>query len=150
VYPDSRVARFVSENFVPIKLHVRDHAADYKRASERFNAPWTPTIIILDPDETERHRIEGFVETEDFLAQLMLGLARHGFERQKWAEAERRFREVVDSFPKSDAAPEALYWAGVSRYKGTNDPTALADTARAFSERYRDSSWAKKSSIWKG
>ena len=46
--------------------------------------------------------------------------------------------------------PEALYWAGVSRYKGTNDPTALKDTARAFTERYQESSWAKKSSVWKG
>ena len=49
---------------------------------------------------------------------------------------------------KSDAAPEALYWAGVSKYKASHDPVALKETAKAFSTRYKDSSWAKKASIW--
>lgn len=46
-------------------------------------------------------------------------------------------------------APEALYWAGVSRYKATNDAAALAGTADAFARRYQDSVWAKKASVWK-
>jgi TolA-binding protein len=57
---------------------------------------------------------------------------------------------VVERYPDSDAAPEALYWAGVSRYKATGDATALKDTAAAFGTQYRESSWAKKASIWKG
>jgi hypothetical protein len=42
-----------------------------------------------------------------------------------------------------------LYWAGVSRYKATGDASALRDTAREFGQRYTQSSWAKKSSVWK-
>jgi hypothetical protein len=150
VYPDTRVARFVKDNFIPVRLHVRDQAGDFKRAAERFQAPWTPTILVLDADGKERHRIEGFLEADEFLAQLMLGLARHAFEREQWAEAERRFKEVLRELPNTDAAAEAQYWAGVARYKGTNDAGALAATAKAFSERYRDSTWAKKASVWKG
>jgi TolA-binding protein len=55
---------------------------------------------------------------------------------------------VVERFPNSDAAPEALYWAGVARYKATNDPSALEQTAQASAQRYQDSAWAKKASVW--
>ena len=48
----------------------------------------------------------------------------------------------------SEIAPEALYWAGVSRYKATGDASALQETAKAFQLQYRDSSWAKKASVW--
>ncbi|MBA3258411.1 MAG: hypothetical protein H0T68_02960 [Gemmatimonadales bacterium] len=50
----------------------------------------------------------------------------------------------------SEAGAEALYWVGVSRYKASNDAAALADTARQFRERYQDTSWAKKASVWDG
>jgi hypothetical protein len=36
----------------------------------------------------------------------------------------------------------------VSRYKATHDATALKETAKAFTQRYKESSWAKKASIW--
>ena len=48
----------------------------------------------------------------------------------------------------TDAAPEALYWAGVARYKATGDAAALSDTAGQFRQRYQESSWAKKASVW--
>ena len=148
MYEDERVARFVSENFIPALIHVRDNREDYKRFGERYGAQWTPTLLELDPDGEERHRIEGFLPADDFLAQLELGLAHAAFKREAWDEAEQRFREVVERFPESEAAPEAQYWAGVARYKGTGDNAALADTARRFQTRYRDTSWAKKASVW--
>jgi TolA-binding protein len=55
----------------------------------------------------------------------------------------------VDAYPQTEAAAEAQYWAGVSRYKATGDGGALKETARAFDERYQDSPWAKKASVWK-
>ena len=41
-----------------------------------------------------------------------------------------------------------MYWAGVSRYKASNDGSALKATAQAFKQRYSDTTWAKKASIW--
>jgi len=55
----------------------------------------------------------------------------------------------VQQFPHTDAAPEALYWAGVARYKATGNAASLNDTARAFTQRYQDSTWAKKASVWR-
>lgn len=139
----------MTENFIPARIHVREQPEDWKRFGERFGVQWTPTILIVDATGAERHRIEGFLPVEDFLAQLMLGLAQSAFARQQYPEAERRYREVVERFPRTDAAPEALYWAGVARYKASNDPGALAQTGVAFTRQYQDSAWAKKASVWR-
>ena len=149
MYPDERVVQLVTSEFVPVRVHVRDPDGLYARMSERLNVHWTPTVLILDGDGVERHRIEGFVPLDDFLAQVKLGLARSALQRGALEDAERRFREVVAEHPQSDPAPEALYWAGVARYKGQNDPNALAETAQAFTTRYVDSVWAKKASVWR-
>jgi Tetratricopeptide repeat len=149
VYPNEGVVRLVTAEFLPIRVHVRDADRVYARLSERLNAHWTPTVVILDEDGVERHRIEGFLPVEDFLAHLKLGLAKSAFQRGAFEEAERRFREVVAEHPQSEPAPEALYWAGVSRYKGKGDANALTETARAFTSKYADSVWAKKASVWR-
>lgn len=149
MYTDPRVAAFITEHFIPVRIHVRAQADDFKRLGARFNAQWTPAILIVDPSGEERHRVEGFLPADDFLAQLTLGLAHSAFARGEFAEAERWYREVVERYPETEAAPEALYWAGVARYKATGDPAPLAETAAQFENRYRDSSWAKKASVWK-
>jgi TolA-binding protein len=82
------------------------------------------------------------------MAQLALGRAKAAFGTGDFKEAEQRFREVVRQFPDADVAAEALYWAGVAGYKSTNDPGALKETARQFHDRYTETSWAKKASVW--
>lgn len=148
MYPDPRVVEFIDQNFVPIRVHVREQRDEYKRLSAQYGAQWTPTILILDPEGAERHRVEGFLPVEDLLSQLELGLAHAAFAAGAFADAEARFAEVLDRYPQSEAAAEALYWKGVSRYKETGDASALAETARAFSTHYRETPWAKKASVW--
>ena len=149
MYPDPRVSEYVTRHFVPVRVHVKEQKDEYRRLSERFSAQWTPTTLIVDAGGNERHRIEGFLPVEDFLSQLALGRAKVAFAGKDYPMAERLYREVLDEFPSTDAAPEAQYWAGVSRYRATNDPAALSETARAFRERYQDTTWAKKASVWK-
>ena len=149
MWPDERIVRFVNANFLPARVHVKDDAAAFKRYGERYQAPWTPTILLLDPEGVEQHRIEGFLPADDLLAQLMLGRARMAFQQQQWAEAERGFREIVEQLPQTDAAAEALYWAGVAAYKATGDPKSLKATAQAFTTRFQTSTWAKKASVWR-
>lgn len=146
MYPDPKIATFITDNFVPARAHVKEQP----EAFERFGAQWTPTILILDSDGTERHRFEGYLPTSDFLAQLRLGLAQAARTRGDWAEAERLYRELADDPSAADVAPEALYWAGVANYKVSGDPGALAKTAQAFQTRFTESPWAKKASVWSG
>ena len=140
--------KFVTDNFIPARVHVKDDSALFQKFGEKYSAQWTPTILELDPRGVERYRIEGFLPNDEFLGQLMLGRAQIDFADQKWDEAERLFREIVDKFPDTDAAPEALYWAGVAPYKATQDNSSLKETAQAFKDRYQDTTWAKKASVW--
>ena len=149
MYPDPRVVDVIEKNFVPVRVHVKEQAEQFQELGTRFNAQWTPTTLIIDHSGNEKHRIEGFLPADDFLGQLRLGLAHSKFARGLFTEAGQQFAAVLENHPDTDAAPEALYWAGVSRYKAMNDPTALSKTAEEFLTRYSDTSWAKKSSVWK-
>jgi hypothetical protein len=149
VYPDPKVVELVKERFVPVRVHVRENRDEYERLAGRYGVQWTPTTLVIDGDGEERHRIEGFLPTDDFLSQLALGIARAAFRREEYAEAERLYREVAERYGQTEAAAEALYWAGVARYRASNDAGALVATSGALQQRYPESSWAKKASVWK-
>jgi hypothetical protein len=69
----------------------------------------------MDPEGKERWRLEGYLPKDEFRAFLEMGLARVGFMRKNFADAETRYSGVVQNHPDSKYAPEALYWQGVSR-----------------------------------
>jgi TolA-binding protein len=148
VYPDPEIVRLVTDRFVPVRTHVKENAGEYQRLGAMFDAQWTPTTLIVDGTPKERHRVEGFLPKNDFASQLELGLAKAAFGRSAFGEAEQAFEDVLRKYPDTDAAPEAQYWAGVSRYKASGDPQALKDITKRFKERYADSTWAKKASVW--
>lgn len=105
-------------------------------------------MLILDPNGKERFRIEGYLPREEFRAQLELALARVAFMSKNWADAEQRYAAVLDRYPNTHGAPEALYWKGVSRYKATNDHTVLGELPGEFRQKYPNSSWALKTAAW--
>jgi Tetratricopeptide repeat len=138
------VSAFINENFVPLEAHIKEHPAYF----HRFDALWTPTVLVLDSDGDERLRVEGYLPRDEFRPQLEMGLARVAFSHKRWADAERLYAQVVERYPDSKVAPEAVYWRGVSHYKATNDHTVLGEVASALGERYPDSVWAMKASVW--
>ena len=127
-----------------LEAHIKEHPAYF----HRFDAVWTPTVLVLDSDGVERQRLEGYLTKEEFRAWLEMGPARVAFMHKQWAEAERRYGEIVERYPDSEAAPEAVYWRGVSRYKRTNDHTALGEVAEEFKQKHQESVWAEKASVW--
>ncbi|MBD0369898.1 MAG: tetratricopeptide repeat protein [Pyrinomonadaceae bacterium] len=129
---------------MPLEAHIKEHPAYF----HRFDALWTPTVLILDSDGVERQRLEGYLSRDEFQAWLEMGLARISFMNKQWADAERRYAEVLERYPDSKVAPEAIYWRGVSRYKATNDHTVLGEVPEQLKEKYADSVWALKASVW--
>jgi thioredoxin-related protein len=137
------VQKLIASNFTPARFHVKDEGD----AFARFGAEWTPTTLISSTAGKEHHRIEGFLPKEDFMGQLRLGLAHLAREQGEFEKAESGYRELAGS-AQPDLAAEAVYWAGVSNYKRTHDAAALTDTARQMRERFPDSTWMKKASVW--
>ncbi len=102
----------------------------------------------MDSSGEERWRIEGYLPKNEFRAQLELGLARISFMAKHWADAEQKFAQVIERYGETAAAPEAVYWRGVSQYKRTNDHTVLGGVAEELGRKYPESLWAKKASVW--
>jgi len=138
------VSKFISEHFVPVKIHIKERPQDFGR----FKAEWTPTLIVAEPDGTERHRSVGFLPADDLLAQLDLGLGKAAFSRGQFQQAREAFQSVVEHYPQADAAPEAVYWAGVSAYKASDSADSLKQAAIQLRQKYPQSEWTKKASVW--
>jgi TolA-binding protein len=102
----------------------------------------------MDPDGKERSRLEGYLPKDEFRAFLEMSIARVSYMNKDLADAERRYAEVLERYPDSHFAPEALYYLGVSRYSSSHDSAILAETAQAFTKKYQDSIWALKSLPW--
>lgn len=128
---------------MPVKVHIKEQQPTF----DRFGVQWTPVLLALDPQAHEQHRWEGYLPPDEFLGQLEVALAKVEFGRKRWAEAERLFRKIAQDRSATDLAPLAVYYAGVSRYKG-GDQAALAETGRELRKRWPQSAWATKSSVW--
>jgi thioredoxin-related protein len=143
-YNDPKTSDFIHKNFLPVKFHIKEHAAWFYR----FNAVWTPTVLLLDGDGREQVRLEGYLLNTDFLAALWAGLGRMAFVHKKYADAERWYGDVVTGFRQSHVAPEAMYWRAVAHYRATNDHTALGKVAEELERSYPSSVWASKAIPW--
>ena len=127
-------------------MHIKENPANFKR----FDAVWTPTVMIMDPQGQERWRLEGYLTKDEFRVDLEMGLGRVAFMQKNWAEAEKRFARVADSHPDSKFAPQAVYYRGVSRYSASHDGKELAATASALAEKYPGTEWQMRSIPWAG
>ena len=143
------MSQIIQQHFEPVRVNAISQSDLYQKMASRFDVNWTPTVLVLDAGGKERHRISGYLPPPSFAAQLLLGLGQAAFAAKKLDEAEKWFRQIVDKYPHTPEAPEAVYWAGVSKYKATGDAAALKATAQLFSDMYQDSTWATKASVWK-
>ena len=143
-YPDPNVCSSVEKDFIPIQIDFNKN----KTLVNRFGVKWTPTIIIFDPEGNEHHRFIGFLPPEDFIAQLMLGKGKMEFDQDRFDEAIQAFKDILARFPKSDAAPEAQYFLGVTQYKGSHDPKELKAGLEVLQRDYPNSEWTKKAQVY--
>lgn len=129
---------------MPLEAHIKEHPAWF----HRFDAVWTPTILVMDADGVERYRIEGYLPKNWFRARLEMGTGRVAFVHKKFADAEKTYAGVAEKHADTAVAPEAIYWRAVSHYKATNDHTVLGEVAQELSRKYPDSEWMLKTLPW--
>jgi thioredoxin-related protein len=143
-FSDQEIANFINHTFVPLESHIKEHPAYFKR----FEAVWTPTILVMDSQGVERYRIEGYLPKNWFRARLEMGLARVQFMHKKFADAEKIYAAIIEQHADTGVVPEAIYWRGVCHYKATNDHTVLTEVAKELAEKYPDDESTLKSVPW--
>ena len=102
----------------------------------------------MDEEGKERWRLEGYLPKDEFRAFLEMGLARVAFMKKNFTDAEQRYKNIIERFPASKFAPEAVYYLGVSRYSVSHDHVVLGDTAKELAEKYLDNEWQLRSLPW--
>jgi len=138
-YPNEKVIEFIEKYLVPIQV-----LFDSQPLATKFNIQWTPTVITLDEEGKEHHRTIGFLSPEEFIPSLMLSVAKSHFDRGKFDKAITMLEGILKDYPKSDAAPEAVYVRGVSLYKSTHKADPLKEAYKKLQAEYPSSEWAKR------
>ncbi len=134
-YPEDKVIEFIGQNVIPLRIPFNDPLAT------EFNVKWTPTLVTLDPQGKEHHRTVGFLDAEELIASVLLGIGKTRFETEKFGDAIASLDKIVASHPKSGSAPEAIFLRGVAQFKSTHDPKPLKALYEKLVAEYPGSEW---------
>jgi tetratricopeptide (TPR) repeat protein len=143
-YPNPTVVQFIQRRMVPVQV-----AYNAQPLASEFNVKWTPTLITLDSEGKEHHRTLGFLPPRDLIPSLMLGIAKCHFDAEQLDAAISILEELLDEYPQSDSAPEAIYLRGVSRYKSAHDAKPLKEAYERLQKEYPSSEWTKRASPYR-
>ncbi|MBP1739813.1 MAG: hypothetical protein H6Q48_2106 [Deltaproteobacteria bacterium] len=143
-FPDTKVIAFISQNVIPIRL-----PHDHKPLAEQFQIKWTPALVTLDMEGKEHHRTVGFLAPEELIPSLLLGKAKIDFDHEDFAKALVTLEDLLKEYPKSAAAPEAIFLRGVCGYKSTHNPKALKEIYEKLAKDYPESEWTKRASPYR-
>lgn len=138
-FQNNDVANYILEKMVPLRVPVSNNPL----ASE-FRVAWTPTFVILDYYGKEYQRTVGFIPADEMVAQLILGIGKTGFANDQFNEAVLQFSTLLNGYPQSACAPEAVYWRAVARYKSSHSPAALKECYSQLSTQYPGSEWTRR------
>ncbi len=138
-YPDDKVAAYVSENFVPLRI-----ASDSEPYSTDFMVQWTPRTIALDSFGNIHQSEVGFFPPEEFIPSLELGLAKTAFDQDRLDDCKKHLATILADYPDSAAAPQAVYLQGVTSYKTTHQAGPLKDAYHNLKDTYPKSEWVKR------
>lgn len=138
-YPDERVAKFLSLNFVPVQIETSNTAM-----MQKFAVSWTPTLIVLDADGREHYRAVGFFTPDDMLATFLTAKGRWALDTDQLADARAIFEEAISCYADRDAAAEATFFLGVARYKLSHDPKPLREAYDLLNANFPHSLWTKQ------
>ncbi|MDP3182785.1 MAG: hypothetical protein Q8M54_08225 [Desulfobaccales bacterium] len=143
-YPDEKAAKFIDLNFIPVQIPTSNEALMAK-----YVVKWTPTLLVLDADGREHYRAVGFFTPDELIASFMVGKGHWYLDNEQFPEAKGMFEEVQAVYPESEAAAEALFFNGVTRYKMTHDPKVLREAHDNLNAKFPKSMWTKQAAHYR-
>ncbi|MBV8152963.1 MAG: hypothetical protein JO029_00335 [Candidatus Eremiobacteraeota bacterium] len=108
---------------------------------------WTPDIRILHYDGFELYRFDGFLPPPEFMARSLCGFALGQLRLKRFDAAEAIYADVLRRFSTTYAAPEALYYLGVTRYRRDPNGDELLTQWANLRSRYPGSEYRVKQSF---
>jgi hypothetical protein len=138
-FPELDVANFITDRMVALRAPV-----GAKTLATDFRVVWTPTLVILDYYGKEHQRTIGYIPPDQMVASLLLGIARVGIDNDQFNEAVIQLNTLLNGYPQSAAAPEAVYLRGVARHKSSHSAQALKEAYQQLLAEYPQSEWTRR------
>jgi tetratricopeptide (TPR) repeat protein len=138
-YPKEDVVRFVNNYLIPLRINVQNGSVP-----EGYHYFWTPTVAILNPTGKEVQRSIGYLGPDEFIARMQLGIGKVRLDTKEYDTAMIPLKSLMESFPKSNSIPEAIYFSGVAAYKKSNDPNKLKEAYERLLKEYPDDVWTER------
>jgi tetratricopeptide (TPR) repeat protein len=138
-YPDTKVVEFIKEALIPLKV-----LSDSEPLATDFTLRWTPALIVLDTNSKEYSRTIGFIPPEEFISTILLGMTKTYFDLRQFDQAIECLEKIINNYPQSFAAPEAIYYRGVCAYKTSHDAEGLKRGYERLAKEYPQSEWVKR------
>jgi hypothetical protein len=138
-YPHGGVQRRLAEYFVCLRPQIDVE----KDLAKKFLATWTPGLFFMDGQENVHYRATGWHPPEMFEHLLDVARGMMAFNAGRYDEATKLFSAVAEDKDSSPLQADALFWLGVSRYRG-GEKDALSKTWSLILDRHPKSHWAPK------
>jgi hypothetical protein len=138
-FPNQDVANFITDRMVPVRAR-----ADHSKLAPQYHIVWTPTLVVLDLYGTEHQKTLGYIPPEELVASLLLGISKAALANGQYNEAVLQINTLLNGYPNSACAPEAVYLRGVARYRSSHEAAALKDSYRQLSGDYPNSEWTRR------
>ncbi|MBI4800517.1 MAG: hypothetical protein HY794_17650 [Desulfarculus sp.] len=135
-YPTPAVADFLNSEMVPLKLTPKSEPQ-----ASAFWVRWTPALFVLDPQGNPHHGMIGFVPPAELVPHLLLGQALARFAHHRFDDALASLERLLEGHPQAFAAPQAVYFRAICRYRASKDPSHLKAGHQTLAERYPSSEW---------
>jgi thioredoxin-related protein len=94
---------FISQNLIAMRLEANDPPS----WARSYAIQYTPTVLILDDTGKERHRAVGFLSPQEFIPNLMFGIAKTFYEAGNTKKAKAFLKRLLSEYPSSQIAPQA-------------------------------------------
>jgi thioredoxin-related protein len=102
-YQDVHVVDFISQNLIAMRLQ----ANDLPSWARSYTIEYTPTVLIVDEKGKELHRTVGFLPPQEFIPNLMFGIAKTFHEAGSSKKAKAVLQRLLSEYPASKIAPQA-------------------------------------------
>ncbi len=144
-YPQPPVVQVITENAIPVQYD--NSKKENVEVLKRLHHIWTPDVRVLDERGAELYRWDGFLPPPEFIARALCGFGQAHLRRREFEAAEKLYIDVLTRFSTTYAAPEALYYLGVTRYRKNPLGNDLLDQWAHLRERYPMSEYRVKQSF---
>jgi len=135
-YIDPAVISFINESFVAVRVQASDPVF-----GPRYRVKWTPTLILMNSKGAEKYRTLGFYPPEELVPSLLLGMGKAFFDEPDRPQASRCFSRILDEYPRSPQAGEAVYLNGVAGFIENHDVTNLINIYDRLAADYPQDPW---------